>query len=1210
MATANKYLNNKFLKTLEPLSQLSIDKLTEISNKSTVEVFPAGRTIFRQGEKDKRSYYLVSGQIDLHTSGDAKPETIKAKTPETKYPITQQLPRPSTVKAKTSCEMISIDISLLEMLLESDGNPSGHYEVTEINTDDENGWMLKFLQSRAFLQIPTENIQKILMSMTEVSTKKGEVVVQQGQNNDFYYIVKSGKCSVSRRPSPNAEDVQIAILAAGDGFGEEALITEGQRNASVRMLNDGTLMRLTKENFISLLVEPLLDYIHLDELKSRTTAGDLLVDVRQHKDFMSNHLDGAINTPLSMIRLKLNTFNTERNVIVYCNDASRSTAAAFLLIQHGLSCSILKDGLGNSATASQMVNNSNTSMTDIISNLEAVTNRTKESSSANINASSLPIKNNKSNKIKKQIDQLNINNEKEELAQKLALEKSAKLKEQEKSLQEAQEKLEQEAKRNKQALKEKARLEQEKLNLEQEAQALREKAEAEKLVAEQKAQTLREKANAEKLAAEQKAQTLREKAKAEKLAAEQKAQALREKAEAEKLAAEQEAQALREKAEAEKLAAEQELQKLAAETKKHKDIIAAKQRAEDEARISREKAEAEKLAAELALQAQQKQAQEQIEIQQKLTEEAHKKIQLESEKIRLQADTELAQLRAELQKTRSSVEERVKALKDKEHKQAEAEIRSRQQHANDAIKESIEKARQQAALEAEKVRQQALQEAQSLQKEIEIKKQQLETEAKRIRIEAERDRAATLELARKQAQEIVSKTTQEVELINTQRQELDTEAKNIRLQAEAERHATLEAAKQEAHSIVRKTAEEAQQLDLHRQRIEEEVSKIKAHAEQEREQTLQAAKLEAANIRSEAEKTSQLKAEQDIQQIRNKTLQQAQELKQQRAVMKNSLQQADDIRIQAEKDAEKARLNALQSANNKVEEITLTGVVSSEKNDSDISYSNITIPGNIPQENNTSSNSVMVESEAKSLAQEIVSKLEKAESNRIKDQHSSTSNNGLSLASASLKKRSDGKIILEGEEDTFIFKEPKSYSATELAELEESLTQTTGNKKSTFTNSSIMQKSNTELPEFKIDEPEFDLVDELPSHLSSKQNAPISEFSDFELHQPIDIKSRSKSISKRPAQRIVAIAASLFVAVGVGITFMGVNSEQATNLSPQATNSFNATQVSGIATNNVEIDKKVLSEAELEFEKLLKKWKKSQVSNSAEETTSSDQSGQ
>ena len=185
MATSN-ILNNKFLKTLEPLSKLTVDKLNELSDKSTVETLPSGRTLFRQGEKDKRSYYLISGQIELHTSGEAKPSIIKAKTPEAKYPILQQSPRPSTAKTKGNCEILSIDSSLLEMLIELDDNPSGHYEVTEINSDDENGWMLKFLQSRAFLQIPTENIQKILMSMTEVSAKEGETVVSQGENNDFY----------------------------------------------------------------------------------------------------------------------------------------------------------------------------------------------------------------------------------------------------------------------------------------------------------------------------------------------------------------------------------------------------------------------------------------------------------------------------------------------------------------------------------------------------------------------------------------------------------------------------------------------------------------------------------------------------------------------------------------------------------------------------------------------------------------------------------------------------------------------------------------------------------------------------------------------------------------------------------------------------------------------------------------------------------------
>ena len=1158
MATSN-ILNNKFLKTLEPLSTLSIDKLTELANKSTVENLPAGRTLFRQGEKDKRSYYLISGQIELLTTGDAKPTIIKAKTPEAKYPIVQQSPRPSTAKTKVNCEILSIDASLLEMLVELDDNPSGHYEVTEIDSDDENGWMLKFLQSRAFLQIPTENIQKILMSMTEVSTKEGETIVSQGQSNDFYYIVKKGKCSVCRRPSPNAEDVQIAILAAGDGFGEEALITDGVRNATVKMLEDGVLMRLSKEDFISLLVTPLLDYIHIDELKSRASAGDLLVDVRQHKDFMNGHLDGAVNTPLSMIRLKLNTFNTERSVIVYCNDASKSTAAAFLLIQNGITCSILKDGVNKSQTES-ISNQSTTSMTNIIADLDAVTNKdkntNKDKDKAPVKVSALPIsQKTKSKKIKKQIDDLNKENIKQAEAKKLETEKA---KAHKLALKEAKEKLELQAAQKKKAEEEKIRLEKEKLRLEKETQALRDKAEAEKRAAEEELKKLTTESIKHKEAIK------------------------------EKKIAEENALALRKKAEAEKLAAEAKLKQQAEEAQKQKQIIAEKQQAERDALALRERAEKEKLAAKRELEEHKKQLAE----QQKLTEESNKKLLQESEQIRQQADRELAQLREELQKTRSSVEDRVKALKEKERLQAEEEIRHRQQHANDAIKESIEKARQQAAEEADKVRQQALIEAQNLQKEIEVKKQILETEAKKIRLEAERDRATTLELARKQAQEIVTKTTEEASYIKNQRKELDQEAEKIRLLAEAERQATLNAAREEAHDIVRKTAEEAQQLDLHRQRIESEVSKIKTHAEQEKLLTLEAANKEAERIRNEAEEASRLQAQQKVEQLKNKTLQQAQALNKQREQMENSLKEAENIRLLAEKEAEKIRLEALQNSTD-IEEIEVTSLPG-HSSDEEISLSDISLPGGLTEQPDAPT---MVESEAKNLAQEIVSKLEKAESNRIKDQSSSTGNSGLSLASASLKRRSDGQIILEGEEDIFIFKEPKSYSEQELNNFKESLYSNKVEKPNVFianeTPASEVNNS-TELPEFTIDEPEFDLVDELPSHLSSKQNSISPEFSDFELLQPTDIRA-SKTNSKRPAQKYMAIAASLFVVIGVGITFLGVKSEKttSTDIAIQDSDSFNATRVSGIATNNIDIDKKVMTEAELEFEKLLNKWKRS-----------------
>jgi len=1220
MAILNKYLNNKFFKTLEPLSGLSADKLSELVNKSNVETIPAGRTLFRQGDKDKHSYYLLSGQIELHTSGENKTQTIKAKTPEAKYPIAQQLPRPYTARIKLNSEVLSIDTSLLEMLLESDGNPSsGAYEVTEISSEDENGWMLKFLQSRAFLQIPTDNIQKILMSMEEVKANKGESIVTQGESNDFYYIVKSGKCSVSRRPSPNAEDVQIAILAAGDGFGEEALITEGHRNATVRMVDDGVLMRLTKEDFISLLVKPLLDYIHIDELKSRVSAGDLLVDVRQHKDFMAAHLDGAVNTPLSMIRLKLNTFNTERNVIVYCNDASRSTAAAFLLIQNGLSCSILKDGLNSHAAIQSIVTSTSASKENVVAKSAAETRTPQSIPVSNspiaplptLKKPVIPADSTTQNKVtvqtekrKKQIDELNKKKLQTEVARQQAearLEQQKKIESERNTrlLKQTERNRLQEAERAKQAIEEKQRLELEKLNLQEETKNLKQKAEEEKIAAQKELKKLREEYNKHKQAIEAKD------------------------------LAEKETQALLERAAKEKQVAERELERQAEESRKNRLIIEDQQRAERAAQELRLKAESEKLAAERELQKQKEFVTRQLEKQQKITEESQRQVKIETDKIRQQADKELAQLREELEKTKNSVEERVRDLKEKESLLADEEIRSRKQHANDAIRESIEKARHLAEAEAAKVREQALIEVQGLQKNIELRKQKLETEAKNIRLEAERDRAATLESARKQAQEIVFKTTEQAKFINIRQQELDNDAVKIQLQIEAERHATLESAKLEASNIIRKTAEEVQLLDLQRQKIEAEVTRIKSEAESEKEKTIRLAHQDANKIRSEAERISQLQAQKELELIRNKTLQQTKELKQQReriklqaqkelehqrSTMELSLQQAEKIRIQAEKEAEQVRLKALQSALSVDKETTIPDISSPSTNtidqqSSEVSFSNINIPGPT-----TSSKSPMIESQAQNLAQEIVSKLEKAESNRIKEQHETSNNNGngISLSSASLKRRSDGKIILEGDEDLFIFKEPKEYTEEELNEFKKSLEGSRGKNTNTV-HSLLSEPIKTTTPfEFSFDEPDFDLVDELPNNSKAQQNTgnPISEFSDFELHQPSDMRAQVKPALKRPAQRIIAIAASLFVAVGVGITFVGVNSEQSKsqNITMKKDNSFNATRVSGLAASNIEIDKKIMSEAEREFEKLLSKWKKSQDKQDVQKNTNAIES--
>jgi len=350
MSAARKPLKKKDLRNFVPLEKLSVDALNELIDKSIVEELPVGRVIFRQGEKDKRNIYLLEGQIELQITGNTKPEVVKAKTLEAKYPLADTLPRPSTCRAKTAVSLLTVDTDHLEILLEHD--PSGTYEVTEIGMDDDGedstDWMLRFLQSRAFLQLPTANIQGLLMRLEERPVKRGEIILQQGNKDEFYYIVKQGKCAVSRRPAPKAEDVRLAILSVGDGFGEEALITNGKRNATVTMQENGVLMQLHKKDFLELLIEPLIKYTDLITANKHTKQQASLIDVRTNKAFSENGLEHATNIPLSMLRVKLATLNPTSDYILYCDDGAQSAAAAFLMIQQGLNCKVIRNGISAS----------------------------------------------------------------------------------------------------------------------------------------------------------------------------------------------------------------------------------------------------------------------------------------------------------------------------------------------------------------------------------------------------------------------------------------------------------------------------------------------------------------------------------------------------------------------------------------------------------------------------------------------------------------------------------------------------------------------------------------------------------------------------------------------------------------------------------------------------------------------------------------------
>jgi rhodanese-related sulfurtransferase len=211
-------------------------------------------------------------------------------------------------------------------------------------SEEEGDWMTRILQSRAFLRIPPANIQAMFMRLEEMPVAAGQIILQQGDEGDYYYIIRRGTCRVTRRSTAGAVTT-LAHLAAGDAFGEEALVSESKRNATVTMETDGLLMRLSKRDFEELLKAPILNHVTLETAKAMVKEGAVLLDVRLESEYKNGGIKGSQNIPLFMLRLKAETLDSGVKYICYCDTGRRSSAAAYLLSERGFDSFVLKGGL-------------------------------------------------------------------------------------------------------------------------------------------------------------------------------------------------------------------------------------------------------------------------------------------------------------------------------------------------------------------------------------------------------------------------------------------------------------------------------------------------------------------------------------------------------------------------------------------------------------------------------------------------------------------------------------------------------------------------------------------------------------------------------------------------------------------------------------------------------------------------------------------------
>lgn len=342
MVDETEKVGRRVMANLVPMNSLSAENFEEIYKQVKLESVASGTVLFKRAGKDNFAIYLIEGTLDLQGEHGEMSHLVGG-SPEAQHPVAPHQPRNVTAIARNKVKFIRVDNDLLDILLTWD--QSAGYSVSDLEDNDGNtDWMTKMLQSNIFYQIPPANIQEVFKRMEEMPVKTDETIINQGDIGDYYYIINQGRAQVTRK-SPSGAPLRLAELKEGDGFGEEALLMEGERNATITMLTDGILMRMSKADFDDLLMEPVLHEIDFEEgMEFVKDEGAVWLDVRLENEFSNATIEGSINIPLYLLRLRMQELNEDTPYIVFCDTGRRSSAAAYLLSEAGYDSYVLEKG--------------------------------------------------------------------------------------------------------------------------------------------------------------------------------------------------------------------------------------------------------------------------------------------------------------------------------------------------------------------------------------------------------------------------------------------------------------------------------------------------------------------------------------------------------------------------------------------------------------------------------------------------------------------------------------------------------------------------------------------------------------------------------------------------------------------------------------------------------------------------------------------------
>jgi len=143
----------------------------------------------------------------------------------------------------------------------SKGGPTDREQDKQAAKDENKEYnsTMQFLQQVPLLKrLPKDQHPLLAANVVHHDYKAGEKIISQGDSGNEFFVIKSGEATVS--VMNEGKSTEVAKLKSGDYFGENALLRDEPRTATITAINKLSTMKLSREKFQELGLHEKLEF--------------------------------------------------------------------------------------------------------------------------------------------------------------------------------------------------------------------------------------------------------------------------------------------------------------------------------------------------------------------------------------------------------------------------------------------------------------------------------------------------------------------------------------------------------------------------------------------------------------------------------------------------------------------------------------------------------------------------------------------------------------------------------------------------------------------------------------------------------------------------------------------------------------------------------------------------------------------------------------